>query len=103
MSFGQTIHIYKIKRNMRNTINIGECEKSEIDTYSANTMFETTINKNYKRDRRCMKSENDCRFNSHVVDAPESMIQDEGNGLAKQKISGCAKVPMSKVENECIF
>jgi len=28
-------------------------ERSEIDTASVNTMFETTINKNYRRGRKC--------------------------------------------------
>ena len=46
-SFDQTTHRYKIKRNMWNIINIGECERrSEID--SASTTFGNTISKNYR-------------------------------------------------------
>ena len=37
------------------------------------------------------------------VDAPESMIQDEGDKLTKQEIPECAKIVMSKVKTECIF
>jgi len=34
-------------------------------TVSGSTIFRT-IHKNYKSDGRCMKSEKDCRFTSHV-------------------------------------
>jgi len=60
-------HIFVIKKNIWNIININECERrSEIDNTSVNTTFGTTINKNYKRDGRCVKSEKDYRFTSHI-------------------------------------
>jgi len=37
------------------------------------------------------------------VVAPESIIQEEDNELAKQEILGCAKILMSEVDTECIF
>jgi len=37
------------------------------------------------------------------VDAPESVIQNESDELAKQEIPGCVKVALSKVETEYIF
>jgi len=37
------------------------------------------------------------------VNALESMIQNEGDKLAKQEIPEYAKVAMSEVETKCIF
>jgi len=51
-SFGQTTHKYKIKKNKWNIINIRECEEVRFDSANVSTMFETTISKNYRMDRR---------------------------------------------------
>jgi len=37
------------------------------------------------------------------VDAPESVIEDEGGELAKQERPGCVKITMSEVDTESIF
>ena len=53
--------------------------------------------------RRCVNSKKDCWFPVMWVDAEKTMIQDEGDELAKQKIPKCAKLAMFEVEIECIF
>ena len=88
---------------MLNIINTSEYErKSEID--SACTTFETTISKNYRKDRiRRVKSEKKTLDLSVIwVDTLKSMIQDESYELAKQEIPGCVKIA-TEVEIECIF
>ena len=101
-------HRYMIKKIMWNIIKISECKRSEIDSDNANTTFGTTIIKSYRRGRRFVKNEKDSRFTnsrftSHVIDAQESMIQNESDKLTKKEIPRCANIIMSKVETECIF
>ena len=71
-------------------------KRNEIDNVSAGTTFESTINKNYKRSRRCcVKSEKTVDLSVMWVDAPKLMIQDGDDKLAKE-IHGCAKIIMSE-------
>ena len=63
----------------------------------------TTIDKSYKRGRRCVKSEKDYNLPVMWVDTPESIIQDESDKLTKQKIFRCAKLAMSEVETQCKY
>ena len=89
---------------MWNIISISECERNEIHSVSASTTFGTTISKNYRRGKRCVKSGKNCVGLSIMwVVAPELMIQDEVEELTKQEISGYVKVAMSEVETEYIF
>jgi len=68
---------------MWDTINISECERSEIDNASVSTMFGTIINKNNRRGRRSVKSEKTVYLLVMWIEASESIIQDEGDELAK--------------------
>jgi len=50
-----------------------------------------------------LKVENVADIPVMLVDAPESMIQDESDQLAIQEIHGCAKIAMSEIKTKCIF
>ena len=69
---------------MWNIINISKCERSEIDSVS--TIFRTTIKKKYRTGRRCVKNEKTVDLPVMWVDTPKSIIQNEGDEIAKQEI-----------------
>ena len=69
---------------------------------SANTAFGSIINKNY-RSKKCVKGKKRLDLSVIWVDAPELIIQDEGDELAKQEIPKCAKIATSEVKTKYIF